>query len=434
MPERRVRAGDDGGAMTSLLPGPASVLADARPDARHRRPLLPVALLGGAVAAFSTLLVCLAVGVVGWFLSDAGAHGAPHDGMRVGAIAWLMAHGSGVRLGQVAVTAAPLGISALTAWAVWRLGLLVGESVSGHGPDADAIADGERDWTVLRAVLGFTVGYLVVALLTAHQAADARIGLATGRVVLWCVVLCLAVGGAAIATGSGRAAIWAAVLPASLRASAATALRVLGWWLAVSTVVLLAALVVDFGTAVNLMSRLHTDAGDASVYTVVSATVVPNAALLSSSYLLGPGFAVGVGTLVSPTLVQLGPLPMFPLLAALPDNGPTPAWTPYLMALAPVVAALAVARSQRRRPTRRYEQGALRGCAGGVLAGVLLTFLTTLAGGAVGPGRMRDVGAPGLDVLVHALPAFGLGGLVGGVVMTWWQRRASRPAEEPDPS
>ena len=420
--------------MTSLLPGPASAVADARPDARHRRPLLPVALLGGAAAASSTLLVCLALGVVGWFLSDAGAHGAPHDGLRVGAIGWLMAHGSGVRLGQVAVTAAPLGVSALAAWAVWRLGLAVGEAVSGHGPDADAIADGERDWTVLRAALGFAAGYLVVALVTAHQATDARIGLGTGRVVLWCLVLCVSVGGAAIATGSGRAAIWTAVLPASARASVTAALRVVAWWLAASTLVLLAALVVDFGAAVNVMSRLHTDAGDASVYTVLSATVVPNAALLSSSYLLGPGFAVGLGTLVSPTLVQLGPLPMFPLLAALPDNGPTPAWTPYLMVLAPIVAALAVARSQRRRPTRRYEQGALRGCVGGVLGGVLLALLTTLAGGAVGPGRMRDVGAPGLDVLVHAITAFGLGGLVGGVVMTWWQRRAARPTEDPEAS
>jgi hypothetical protein len=47
---------------------------------------------------------------------------------------------------------------------------------------------------------------------------------------------------------------------------------------------------------------------------------------------------------------------------------------------------------------------------------------------------MRHVGAPGLDVLVHAITAFGLGGLVGGVLMTWWHRRASRPTEEPDPS
>ena len=37
---------------------------------------------------------------------------------------------------------------------------------------------------------------------------------------------------------------------------------------------------------------------------------------------LGPGFTVGAGTLVTPQAAAVGALPMFPLLAALPDNGP----------------------------------------------------------------------------------------------------------------
>ena len=57
-----------------------------------------LAALAGMFAAGATLLVCLAVGVVGWFLTDAGAHGAPRDGLRVGALGWLMAHGSGVHV------------------------------------------------------------------------------------------------------------------------------------------------------------------------------------------------------------------------------------------------------------------------------------------------------------------------------------------------
>ena len=55
-----------------------------------------IATLGGAAAALAPLLVCVAVGIIGWFASDAGAHGAPRDGMQMGAVAWLMAHGSGV--------------------------------------------------------------------------------------------------------------------------------------------------------------------------------------------------------------------------------------------------------------------------------------------------------------------------------------------------
>src|SRR6478752_491839 len=147
--------------MTSLLPAPRRTrpTGEARADAAHRRPLVLLATLAGVVAAGSTLLVCLAAGVVGWFLTDAGAHGAPRDGLRVGALGWLMAHGSGIRVEGVAVTLVPLGITALVAWTIWRLGHRVGDSISGHGPDAHRIADGERDWTVLTATAAFTGGY-----------------------------------------------------------------------------------------------------------------------------------------------------------------------------------------------------------------------------------------------------------------------------------
>lgn len=420
--------GDDGPVMTSLLPGPISAAAGDRLDPRHRRPLVLVAVLGGVAAALGTLVLCLAVGVVGWFLADAGAHGTPRDGLRVGALGWLLAHGSGLHVDGVTITVVPLGLTALAAWAVWRLGHRVGDSVSGHGPDALRIADGERDWTVPLATLWFAVGYVAVALVTLRLAATAATSPSTTRVLLWCLALCLTFGLVSIAIGSGRAAIWAALLPPSARAAGATCLRVLGAYLLVAAVAFLAALVVDFGTAVNVMSRLHTDAGDATVYTALTATVAPNAVLFSASYLLGPGFTVGTGTLVSPTLVQIGALPMFPLLAALPDNGPTPAWTAYLLGLGPIVAAVAAARSQRRNPTLRWEEGPLRGCAGGVLAGVLLALLAAVSGGAVGPGRMRAVGPDASDVLVHAVTAFGIGGLVGGLLMTWWQRRAAKRA------
>ena len=88
--------------MTSLLPArPLATSSRDVVDARHRRPLVLLAVLGGAAAAAGPLLVCLAVGVAGWFLTDAGAHGAPRDGLRAGAYAWLMAHGSGLRVAGI---------------------------------------------------------------------------------------------------------------------------------------------------------------------------------------------------------------------------------------------------------------------------------------------------------------------------------------------
>ncbi len=419
--------------MTSLLPGRIPGPSPARPtgDQRQRPPVALVAGVGGLAAAASTLVVCLAVGVIGWFLADAGAHGAPRDGLRVGALGWLLAHGSGVRVDGVLITVVPLGITAICAWAVWRVGHRVGDLLSGHGPDADGIADGQRDWTVAVGTLAFTVGYVAVAVVTLRLAGSPETAPSGSRVVLWSILLCLAFGAPALAVGSGRLAIWAPAVPAWLRAAVAGGLRVLACYLLLSAVLFVVALAADFGSAANVMSRLHLSAGDATVYTVVTSTLVPNAAVFSASYLLGPGFAVGTGTLVSPSLVTLGPVPMFPLLAALPDEGPTPAWTAYAVAVPPLVAAVAVAWAQRRLPALRWEDGALRGCVGGVLAGLLLGVLAAVSGGAVGPGRMRTVGPEAMDVLVHAVAAFGLGGVVGGLAMTWWQRRTARRSVEP---
>jgi hypothetical protein len=319
----------------------------------------------------------------------------------------------------------PLGITLVCGWAIWRIGHRLGDSISGHGPDAQRIADGERDWTVPAAALLFAGGYVAVAVLTSALAATAATAPDTARVVLCSVLLCGLLGGPAIAVGSGRAAIWTATLPTSVVATAAACRRVLRLWLLVSLLALVAALVSDADTALNITSQLHTDTGANVQLVVVSLLVLPNAVVFSGSYLLGPGFTVGTHTIVSPSVVTIGALPMFPLLAALPDTGPTPAWTSALIGVPALVAALGAMRAQRDHPTYRWEEGALHGCGGGMLAGALFGVLAVLAGGSVGPGRMSDVGPLVGAVLVHGVTAFGIGGLLGGLLATWWQRRRS---------
>jgi hypothetical protein len=412
------------GLMTSLLP--ARSVRVPVVDARHRRPLVLIGLLGGAAAAAGPLLVCLAVGVAGWFLSDAGAHGAPRAGLRAGAYAWLMGHGSGLDVAGVAVTAVPLGLSLVCAWSVWRIAHRVGDSVSGHGPDADAIADGVRDWTVPVATAAFTASYLAVAMLTMRALGSDSAVLSGTRVIGWSLLLCLVLGGASIAVGAGRAAIWTAHLPLSLRAAATVCLKVVSGFLLVAFAAFAAAFLLDLGAALNVMSELHTDAGETSLYSGISLAVLPNAALFAGSYLLGPGFAVGTATVASPTAVVLGPVPMFPLLAALPDDGQPAGWLALVLLVAPVVAAYAAARVHRLYPTTRWEEAAVRGCGGGILAGLVIGALAALAGGAVGPGRMQDVGPFAGQVTLHAVVALGLGALVGSLLATWSYRRFVR--------
>ncbi|WP_101525134.1 DUF6350 family protein [Nocardioides houyundeii] len=418
--------------MSSLLTSTlqrASGTADGSPTP-PRRPVLLLALLAGIVAAGATLLACLLLGLVGWFLSDAGVHGPPREAMRAGATAWLMAHGSGLTVQGAAVTVVPLGLTVLAGWTTWRVAQRLGESVWGHGPDVHRLSDGERDWTVPVATGGFGVGYATVALVTASLVAGSLVQPDRSALLTWSLLLTVCLAAPAIAAGSGRGAVWAAALPPAVRHGAATAVTILLSVLGVSAALLVVAFALSFGEAANMVEQLGTTGGETTLLGLVNLALLPNAVLLAGSFLVGPGFAVGVGTLVSPSAVVLGPLPVLPLLAALPDPGTPSSWWGLTVGVPVLVAAAAVVRLQRRRPTLRWDEGALRGCGGGIVAGAVLTVLASLAGGAAGPGRMREVGVFSGDLLVHSVTALGLGGLLGGLVITWWQRRTSVPADE----
>lgn len=407
--------------MTSLLTRPDA----ARADAARPRPLVLIATLGGVSAALGPLVVLLAVGVIGWFVTDAGVHGAPRDGMRMGALAWLAGHGSGLTVMGARVTIVPLGVTAMTVWSMWRIGHRVGDAVSGHGPDADRISDGERDLTVPIAIMTFFAGYAVVAVVVATLAAGTSVDPSLPRVLAWTVVMTALVAAPAIAVGSGRAAIWATFVPATVRAGAAVAGAVLATLLVVSTLAFLVTLAVSLDDAATMTSSLHPSPAEAGLYALVNAAFVPNAALFAGSFLLGPGFAVGGATLVSPGAVVLGPLPVVPVLAALPAVGTPAAWVGGLMVLPPFVAAVAAYRTLRTR-TLAWDQVALAGCGGGLVAGVGFAVLASLSGGAVGPGRMRFVGPFSRDVLVHAVTACGIGALLGAAVVALLGWRATR--------
>ena len=407
--------------MTSLLTRPDT----ARADAARPRPLVLVATLGGVLAALGPLVVLLAVGVIGWFISDAGVHGAPRDGMRMGALAWLAGHGSGFTVMGARITLVPLGLTAISAWSMWRLGHRVGDAVSGHGPDADRISDGERDFTVPTAILLFFAAYAVVVVVVATLAAGSTADPSVPRALAWTALMTAFVAAPAIAIGSGRAAIWTAFMPATVRAGAAVAGAVLSTQLVVSALAVLVALAVSFDDAATMTSRLHPSPSEAGLYALVNAAYVPNAALFSASFLLGPGFAVGGATLVSPGAVVLGPLPVVPLLAALPAVGTPAGWVGGLMLLPPLVAGVAAFRALRRRPLT-WDQVALAGCGGGIAAGLGLTVLASLSGGAAGPGRMRFVGPFTRDVLVHAVTACGVGALLGASVLALLAWRSAR--------
>jgi hypothetical protein len=401
--------------MTDLLNRPLNRPATAKsPGGPVPRPLTVSAAISGGGAAVASLLVCMAVALTGWFLADAGAHGQTTDALRVGADAWLLGHGSRITVAGVPVGIVPLGLSVLFGFTSYRFGRWAGATSQPIEED--------RSLAIGATIHGGL--YLVVTVVTAVLATTAGASASVGRAIVGAVLLGGVAGALGLASGTGRLGLWLSGVPTSVLAVLRGALAVTFALVASATVLVVVALVGNLSEAATVMSSLHLGTGDGLMYALVTLAVAPNAVLLGSAYLLGPGFAVGTGTIVSPTAVALGPVPAFPLLAALPDHGPTPGAFVALMAVPTLVAALAVARVQRSLPTTAWDAGALRGFAAGIGAAFVTTLLVAVAGGPMGTGRMADIGAPTGEVLLLSLAALGGGGLLGGLVATGWQRRS----------
>jgi hypothetical protein len=388
--------------MTGLLAPPSSRRSATDPaagDAGSRWALVRAGLAGVYAAALG-LALCLALGLAGWFATAAGSYGDTRDALRVGADAWLLALGGRLDVGATTVTAVPLGLSLVCVLAAYRGGRRAGPSVGASGALGSATA-------VLAA------GHAVVAVVTAVLASTDAAAPHLVRSLLGGLLVGALAGGAGLAVGSGAAGSLTGRFPGWVRAAGTGAAATVLLTVAASALVVTAALLLDLGSAANVLARLHTGLAGGLLYAVVAAAVAPNVVLLGSAYLLGPGFAVGTGTVVSTSAVAIGPLPAFPLVAALPDAGATPGWASWLPVLPALLGVCGGALLVRRHRPERVEVAALEGLVAGLLAAAVVAALVGLAGGAVGPGRMSEVGAPVLDTWWAAVLALTPGCLVG---------------------
>lgn len=424
--------------MSSLLTRPTT--GSSRPEEPDAgRSLAVGAALAGAVAALVGLVVCMSVALTGWFLADAGAHGDTTDALRVGADAWLAGHGSHLVISGAPLGVTPLAITMILVLTAFRAGRWAAQKWTQRPPQKGtqkstqkgAQASAADDGALATAVATFACAYVVVAVTTCVLASRSGATPVLGRAVLGALLVAGLAGGSGLAAGSGRLADWLDRAPAWVADVAVGAVAGVLWLVAAGAALVGISLLFSFNEAANVLSGLQLSVGDALSYAVVMALFAPNAALFGVAYLVGPGFAVGTGTTVSPTAVSLGLVPAYPVLAALPDEGPTPGWLVVLLAVPALAAALGVAGVLRRQPPLAHDIAALRGAAAGFLAGVLVTVLVAAAGGPLGTGRMADVGAPTAEVLVFATGLMGVGGLLGGFVQNWWRRRGTDWEEAP---
>ena len=395
-------------AMPELLERTRGLFLSAQAEAEPRR----LAATAAAVAlwsAFIGMVLCVALALVGWL---AGSAGSGLDAVRAGVQMWLLGHGSGLHAGSTTVTALPLGLTLLFALVLWRTGVWA----AGAADVGDLRSVGSGSAIV-------AAGYACVAMAAALLSATDSSAVSPLRAFLSALLLAGVFSGLGLLRGSGVLAGGWGWLPQYARAALHGAAAAVLTMFAAGTLLVSAALALDFGSAANVTHAMDAGVVGGALMTLAGVLLLPNAALLGASYLLGPGFAFGSGTLVAPTGVQLGRVPAFPLLAALPDEGPV-SWSLMALLAVPVVAGvLAALVALRHHPTDAYDQLALRTGLAGLAGGVSTGLLTGLAGGAVGPGRMADVGAQVLACAGVGAAAMGLSALLTGVLVCWRGRR-----------
>ena len=92
--------------------------------------------------------------------------------------------------------------------------------------------------------------------------------------------------------------------------------------LALAAVLVAVLVTLDYATIAGLYQALGAGVDGGIALTIAELALLPNIVIWAASWLLGPGFAIGTGSLVSTGGTLLGPVPGIPLLGALPTDAP----------------------------------------------------------------------------------------------------------------
>jgi hypothetical protein len=183
------------------------------------------------------------------------------------------------------------------------------------------------------------------------------------------------------------------------------------------------SLVVHHDRIATLHAALAPGAVGGAVLVLVEAALVPNFALWGVSFVAGPGFLVGAGSLVTPGASQLGLLPLVPVLGAVPPPGSMPALLGGVLLLPVLAGAVAGWLLARRADGRRLLDVLCDALTAAALAAVGLSVLIGVAGGSAGPGALATVGAsPWRAGLALA------GELAAGAAAAAWITHRRRPS------
>ncbi|WP_410811910.1 DUF6350 family protein [Micromonospora sp. 067-2] len=376
---------------------------------RGRAPL-PVA--AGVAAGWAALTSYLPVAVV-LGLAQLGADSATLTGtLRTSLAGWLLGHGVPLQTESGPFGLAPLALTVLAIWRLTRAGVHVSRAIGARdtrSPRRALLAAGAVG--LAYAVLGTLAAVLI-------GAGGPTVPLVRAAATFAVVGTLAALVGATRITAVTRLLLTRMPGPVrdGVRTGLVAGLLLLGAGAGAAGL----AVATGGGDAADMIGAYRTGVAGQAGITLVSVAYAPNAAIWSTSYLLGPGFAVGVDTAVRTSEVSVGALPAVPLLAGLP-RGPVDGFGALLLAvpvLAGMVAGWLLARRVARlaspeRPPQRWAELLAPAVLAGPVAGVLLGVAAAVSGGPLGGGRLAQVGPVGWQVGAVAAGVIAVGAVIG---------------------
>jgi Family of unknown function (DUF6350) len=417
-------AGSGAAGSVASGPGPgADALSATTAAAGLGRPLVITGAMAACGAAGTGLVVVTLLVVVGWVA-------APHAGigltgvLRTAAVLWLIGHHVGFalpRAGRIGML--PLGLVLLPGALLWHAGRRVVRS-----------GGIRRIRHVGYAALALAVPY---ALLAGALALASRSPLASPSLpeaVLSSFLLALTAGG----LGGARAlAPWAqltALLPARVRSLTVATTAAMALFTAAGGLLAGASLATHLGTFTAVSAGLDPGPVGTGLLLLAQLAYVPNAVIWAISFTLGPGFAFGTGTVVSPTGSALGKLPELPMLAALPPgvHAVPPVLSVAVLAVPYLAGAFGGLLLVRAAPTPTLEGAPLWGFASGTVTGALLGLLAAFSGGPLGNGRLAAVGPSSWQVAMVAALQVGVAAAIAAGVANWLRLRGAAARARPD--
>ena len=390
--------------MTETLSRPAEGPAPEPPA----RVFLDVLRTGASVALWTTVVGLLLAGLpvlLSWAV-EARSGTAASDMVRSVGQLWLLAHGVSLEVPDGRVGLTPLGLCALPVVLLLRAGGRMAEQCRPTSPRA-----------ALRTAFVVAVPYALLTCLVAAFSSTAAVRPSTAQALLGGLLLGMAgVGTAALRRAGLAGRVWSRLPSRTRRLVPAVAVSS-GFLLAAGALLAGAALAAHLPRAAELAAASEPGTVGGLALLALGLAFVPNAIIWAGSWLTGAGFAVGVGTSVDPSGSQLGAIPAFPLLAALPE-GASPGWVGVLALLVPVGAGALAGRLVLRKldgdasVTRTVAEAALVG----PVCGLVWTGLAWLSGGPLGGDRLSVLG-PGPLQLGMTVTVLVAAGAVGGALL-----------------